>query len=81
MAKKKATKKAVEQSAEKPAKKFTKKVAKKSSKPRKAAPKKAKGEPTHDEIAVKAYEIWLSKGRPLGQDDANWAEAVEALKG
>ncbi len=57
----------------------------KSSKPRPAklisAPVEvpAKPAPTHDEIAAKAYEIWLEKGRPIGQDEANWAEAVEAL--
>lgn len=46
-------------------------------KPVQVAP--AKAAPTHDAIAAKAYEIWLEKGRPIGQDDANWAEAVEAL--
>jgi hypothetical protein len=39
----------------------------------------ARPAPTHDEIAAKAYEIWLEKGRPIGQDEANWAEAIEAL--
>lgn len=35
--------------------------------------------PTHEQIAAKAYEIWVSKGQPLGQDEANWAEAEAAL--
>lgn len=85
MAKKTATKKT--EKAEKPGKPEKKtKVAKKTTAAKKAAPKqptakKAKGSPTHDQIAAKAYEIWLSKGQPMGQDDANWAEAVKALKG
>lgn len=48
-------------------------------KPVEVTPAPAKTAPTHDAIAAKAYEIWLEKGRPIGQDDANWAEAVEAL--
>lgn len=48
-------------------------------KPVQVTPARAKAAPTHDAIAAKAYEIWLEKGRPIGQDDANWAEAVEAL--
>lgn len=34
---------------------------------------------THDDIARKAYEIWLAKGRPLGQDQQNWHEAEAEL--
>ena len=34
---------------------------------------------THDDIARKAYEIWLAKGRPLGQDEQNWCEAEAEL--
>lgn len=34
----------------------------------------------HDQIAAKAYEIWQTKGRPLGQDEQNWREAEAALK-
>ncbi|XAL99471.1 DUF2934 domain-containing protein [Phycisphaeraceae bacterium D3-23] len=37
--------------------------------------------PTHDQIAAKAHEIWVAKGRPVGQDNANWAEAEAALRG
>ena len=50
-----------------------------------SSPKTAKPEViitlTHDQIARKAYEIWVSKGRPLGQDEQNWNEAVAQLKG
>ncbi len=35
--------------------------------------------PSHDQIAQRAMEIWIAKGRPQGQDDDNWAEAVRAL--
>ncbi len=35
--------------------------------------------PSHDQIAAKAYEIWESKGRPVGQDDDNWREAELVL--
>ena len=34
---------------------------------------------THDLIAAKAYEIWVKKGRPHGQDAQNWAEAEKQL--
>ncbi|MFA9476913.1 DUF2934 domain-containing protein [Phycisphaerales bacterium AB-hyl4] len=33
----------------------------------------------HEQIAAKAYEIWESKGRPLGTDEQNWQEAEAAL--
>jgi len=43
----------------------------------------ATSEPTillnHDQIAAKAYEIWQAKGRPIGQDVANWQEALATL--
>ena len=35
--------------------------------------------PTHDQIAQRAYEIWISKGRPYGQDEQNWIEAEAQL--
>jgi len=35
--------------------------------------------PTHEEIAARAYEIWLRKGRPQGQDVQNWNDAVREL--
>ena len=35
---------------------------------------------THDQIAQKAYEIWLAKGKPHGQDQQNWDEAKAALE-
>jgi len=35
--------------------------------------------PSTEQIAAKAYEIWIAKGRPIGQDDLNWVEAEQAL--
>lgn len=34
----------------------------------------------HNQIAAKAYEIWLAKGRPTGQDEQNWREAEALLQ-
>lgn len=34
---------------------------------------------THDQIAQRAYEIWLAKGRPPGQEQRNWYEAETEL--
>lgn len=36
--------------------------------------------PTAEQISIRAYEIWLRKGRPIGQDEANWLEAEAELK-
>ena len=35
---------------------------------------------SHDQIARLAYEVWLRKGRPTGQDAENWREAEETLR-
>jgi hypothetical protein len=58
-------------------------------KPAKAAPgngeKKNSGTPqivitlTHDQIAARAYEVWLRKGRPEGLDRQNWVDAEREL--
>jgi predicted phage tail protein len=34
---------------------------------------------TQDDVARVAYAIWERKGRPSGQDAANWAEAEREL--
>ena len=36
--------------------------------------------PSTEQISKRAYEIWLRKGRPLGQDTQNWLEAEAELK-
>ena len=36
--------------------------------------------PTHEQIAGRAYEIWLRKGRPSDQDKENWVEAESELR-
>lgn len=34
---------------------------------------------SRDEIAQRAYLIWLAKGKPQGQDEANWLQAEAEL--
>ena len=36
---------------------------------------------SHDEIANRAYMIWLAKGKPAGRDAENWQEAQRELAG
>ncbi|MEO1237848.1 MAG: DUF2934 domain-containing protein [Planctomycetota bacterium] len=36
---------------------------------------------TDEQISKRAYEIWLEKGRPYGQEQANWEQAVAELRG
>lgn len=33
-----------------------------------------------DKIAARAYEIWVRKGRPHGQDFQNWVDAEAELR-
>lgn len=35
--------------------------------------------PTHDQIACRAYEIWLQSGCVSGRDAENWAQAEREL--
>ena len=35
---------------------------------------------SHEAIAEKAYEIWLSQGQPFGCEQKNWLEAEVQLK-
>jgi len=35
---------------------------------------------SHDEIARRAYDIWMQKGRPMGQDALTWHEAEQQLR-
>jgi hypothetical protein len=36
---------------------------------------------THDEIAVRAYEIYFARGAAPGNDLDNWLEAEQQLRG
>lgn len=36
--------------------------------------------PTHDEIAHRAYSIWEEQARPQGQDSAHWFQAESELR-
>ena len=44
-----------------------------------AAP--ARGNPSHEQIAARAREIWQAKGCPADRDHENWREAEEQLRG
>jgi len=33
-----------------------------------------------DEIAARAYELWLYRGSPIGSPEVDWFEAKEELK-
>lgn len=38
--------------------------------------------PSYEQIAQRAFEIWIAKGRPQGQDIENWKQAEgELMKG
>lgn len=34
----------------------------------------------HDQIARRAYDVWVARGYPAGQDVENWQEAERQLK-
>jgi hypothetical protein len=36
--------------------------------------------PTSEEIAARAYEIWVALGHPQGRDHENWIEAERQLR-
>jgi hypothetical protein len=36
--------------------------------------------PTHEEIAERAYKLWLDEGRPSDSAEANWQEAERELR-
>src|SRR5437868_4109427 len=38
------------------------------------------GAPTHEQIAERAYQIWLIRGMPAGTDAENWFEAEKQLR-
>jgi P-type Cu2+ transporter len=43
-------------------------------------PKAPESKPTQDEVAKKAYAIYLKEGRPQGHADQNWLEAEAQLR-
>lgn len=44
-------------------------------------PTPTRARPLHDEIAVRAYELWEGYGRPEGRDTEIWLEAERQLLG
>lgn len=49
-------------------------------KPRNNRKNGASAEPTQEEIASRAYQIYVRKGQPEGHDLENWLEAETELK-
>jgi len=47
----------------------------------KAAPGVKLSDPTHDQIAAKAYEIYLSRDPHAGDETSDWMKAVAELSG
>jgi hypothetical protein len=45
-----------------------------------AAPAPVFSEPTHDEIAVRAYHIYLRRNGWPGNSDRDWLQAIEELR-
>lgn len=39
-----------------------------------------KFEVQHDDIARRAYELWLAEGRPAGRETQHWLEAENQLR-
>ena len=37
--------------------------------------------PTREEVALRAYDIWMSQGRPDGVETENWLRAEQELLG
>lgn len=37
--------------------------------------------PSHEQIAKRAYEIWVARGKPQGKDLENWRQAERELLG
>jgi hypothetical protein len=35
--------------------------------------------PTHDEVSLRAYHIWLDSGRTHGHDQSDWEQARQQL--
>lgn len=35
--------------------------------------------PSHEQISIRAFEIWMGKGRPFGQDKQIWHQAEAEL--
>ncbi len=40
----------------------------------------ASAEPEHDRIALRAYELWLRRGCPLGSPEEDWNMARTELR-
>jgi Protein of unknown function (DUF2934) len=43
-------------------------------------PKVAGPSPSHEQIAARAYQLWVANGQPGGTDRADWFEAERLLR-
>lgn len=48
---------------------------------RSAAPAPAAGSVAAEQIAARAYELWLESGKPDGQHEEHWFQAERELRG
>ena len=46
----------------------------------KATTTTSKAAPTREEIAKRAFEIWMGRGQPKGSEVDNWVQAERELK-
>lgn len=37
-------------------------------------------QPNHEEIALRAFELWTKEGYPMGNDQRHWLQAEAELK-
>lgn len=44
------------------------------------SPEYATATSDHDTIAVRAYQLWLDRGCPVGSDQEDWFRAEEELR-
>ncbi len=45
-----------------------------------SSPRQVQSKVSHEQIAKRAFEIWLAKGCPADRDDQNWWEAEADLR-
>lgn len=43
-------------------------------------PPNKQNQPKHEDIARRAFEIWVKEGQPVGSDQRHWLQAEAELK-
>jgi Protein of unknown function (DUF2934) len=54
-------------------------MSKQGDKPSASQPQTAEGRPTHDEIELRAYQLYVERGRADGEDVGDWLQAEREL--